>query len=605
MSIEEAIAIQRVKHVLLSPDGTHVIYFKNDVIWLAKVEKKKPVQHQEIGKGNVPHWLPNSKGFVYLSDFEGGKQELKQFTIATGETTSLASFEKNISKFKLSPDAKQIAYVQTEKAADRRTRALWIQTLETGTLEKVTSLNLSISLFEWSPNGKQIAFAAQPNTSMAGQAASRGYILNLKTKKLTSFCPVVDEKERPVFSPKWTNDGKMIYFLTSDGFEDAWLSSLEIGAYTLKNKKCVTYPETGKKEISRLYGHSTKGKEIYFLAEEGFGYNLYALCLKKGKLRPITNGSRLWEDFSFSKDFSKAAFTLEDGQTAPELYVSKFPKLDPQQITTLNTAVQTLELGQTEIISWKSSDGQVIEGLLVKPVSYDPNKQYPMVVWLHGGPASCFSNRFANGTWHYPTQVMAGEGYITFMPNPRGSTGYGPEFKRALQKQWGEIDYNDVTTGIDYVVNELKIAKPESIGVVGWSYGGYLTSVMISKSNRFKMASIGAGFSDLVTLYDTIDIPDWMESYLGTTPKKDKAFYVAHSPYYKMDQITMPVLIQHGTKDKRVPVSQARLLNKLLKDKKKTVVLQEYKDETHTLTKTENKRQSMKLNMDWFKKYLK
>lgn len=580
MTIDDVLAIERIRHVMMSQDGQHVLYLKSGDLWISDLSTSTLKSRKIIEDVTDPQWLDNGH-ILYLKKSSSGVSLCRY------------SLSKKTSQF-LAKSAESMTYVRCSKTRDKIailiSHKVWVLDLKTDRLSQIKTGTLNVSSVDWAPDGERLVVSS----------GEKGYVLNLKMQHLSPLDVFVSMQ-----SPKWSSDGKWIYFLTTDDFKQSWLASSELAALEVKTGVVKRFKETGEQQLSVLYKYDPKSESIYYLVEEGFGYNLYRLSLRTGERFSVTRGSQIWTEFSFSEACSKAAFILEDAKTPPELYVSNFPDLIPQKVTSLNENLASLELGESELVSWTNSEGGRIEGQVIKPVGYQPGKRYPMIMWLHGGPASCFSSRFANGTWHYPTQVLAAQGYVIFMPNPRGSTAYGNVFKRALMNRWGEVDYDDVMSGVSYLVNERKLVDPDRMGVAGWSYGGYLASVVVSKTTQFKAASIGAGFSDLMSLYATIDIPDWLEDYFVARPFESPDIFMKHSPIYAMPSVKTPVLIQHGENDVRVPYTQAKLLYRALSHKKVPVRLEGFADEAHVLKKTENKRKSMQSNVDWFNAHLK
>ena len=585
LSVEDMLHIKRVHHVLISPDGTHVLYLSSGNIWLASANS--PYRHRKIDTGTSVQWRPDSQAIVYQKD---SPNTLYQYTLKDSLPAQVLLKETSpIHQFRWSPDGQKMAYLKNQTLRIHLFQSGKAMTLPTENSMQVTEMN-------WSDNSQKIVFVSQEN----------GYIFTINSQSVMPLLSTRNPAFFQVRQPRWASENT-IYYLTLDAKKEDWLSAKVVAVVNLNTHQARLLNDTADKDIDTVYGYCRRDNGVYFLSEQGFGYNLCRLNLNTGKTVSVTSGSTLWEEFSFSKNFNKAAFTLENTDTAPELYVSSFPQLAPQKISSFNESLAHRKLGKSELIHWKSPDGQVIEGMLISPISVDPAKKYPLIVWLHGGPASCFSSRYANGTWHYPTQVLAAEGFYIFMPNPRGSTGYGNAFKQALIKKWGEIDYEDVMSGIDAVIQEKKTLNPDRIGIAGWSYGGYLGNVLLAKAGtRFKAASIGAGLSDLVALYATIDIPDWLEAYFGHTPYQNPTPFIEHSPLYRLAHQTLktPVLIQHGQADKRVPLNQARMLYRVLKAQGTPVTLIEYPDEPHVLKKDASKRDSMRENIQFFKKFL-
>jgi len=266
--------------------------------------------------------------------------------------------------------------------------------------------------------------------------------------------------------------------------------------------------------------------------------------------------------------------------------------------------VTELALGKTELVKWKNkTDGMEIDGLLLTPPDYVAGKSYPLLVVIHGGPAGVFQASFTLRRSAYPVQAFASQGYVVFMPNPRGSGGYGERFRKANVKDWGYSDYNDIQDGVDELVAR-GIADKNRMGVMGWSYGGFMTSWTITQTQRFKAASVGAGVTNLFSMWGTTDIPPFQESYFGARPWEDRELYNKHSAMSFVDKVTTPTLIQHGTEDRRVPLSQGEELYTALRSRGMTVEMVKYPRSPHGLQEPKLIRDSMMRNLEWFDRYV-
>jgi dipeptidyl aminopeptidase/acylaminoacyl peptidase len=196
-----------------------------------------------------------------------------------------------------------------------------------------------------------------------------------------------------------------------------------------------------------------------------------------------------------------------------------------------------------------------MEGLLVNPPGHAKGTRAPLALSVHGGPAGTHSNTFTPAVrlWGWP--LFAQKGYAIFFPNPRGSGGYGEKLRAANVRDWGVADYEDLMKGVDALV-ERGIADPERLAVNGWSYGGYMTSTIVTKTDRFKSAIVGAAVTNLASFTGTADIPEFARSYFRSWPWEDPKVYVERSALFHAGNVKTPSLVVHGDKDERVPFSQ-------------------------------------------------
>jgi dipeptidyl aminopeptidase/acylaminoacyl peptidase len=227
------------------------------------------------------------------------------------------------------------------------------------------------------------------------------------------------------------------------------------------------------------------------------------------------------------------------------------------KLSSVNADVPRPPMGKTELLSWKSKDGKfTIEGLLTYPVGYKKGEKVPFILNVHGGPAGVFTQSFTGNPSIYMLQYFAQHGYAILRANPRGSTGYGKTFRFANVQDWGGGDYQDLMAGVDHVI-QMGVADPDSMVEMGWSYGGYMTSWIVTQTHRFKAVSMGAGLPDLVSMVYTTDIPAYLLAGMGEVPLwKDYKLYQAHSAYYHIANVKTPVQIMLGARDVRVPTTQ-------------------------------------------------
>ena len=210
------------------------------------------------------------------------------------------------------------------------------------------------------------------------------------------------------------------------------------------------------------------------------------------------------------------ALTRSDLQNPAEVYVSAFPNVDAKRITDTNPQVRELALGKGEVVKWKSADGMEIEGVLIYPVGYEAGKQYPLLANIHGGPSGAWTQAFPGGASN-AAHAYAGKGWFVFLPNVRGSSGYGEKFLLSNRKDWGGGDYRDIQTGLDDLVKR-GLADPQRLGQTGWSYGGYMTAWTLTQTDRFKAVMVGAGLTNMFSMYSTNDLQRVLEGYFGDEP---------------------------------------------------------------------------------------
>ncbi len=274
-----------------------------------------------------------------------------------------------------------------------------------------------------------------------------------------------------------------------------------------------------------------------------------------GKATVLNQGpERIW-GFSFSDDGKKIAYTGRNDNDLTEVYYGDFPFKGSKKITTSSAQIKQWLVAKSEVISWKSEDGATIEGVLHKPENYDPQKKYPLLIVIHGGPTG-ISTPSPTPAYVYPMIQWLNKGALVLRPNYRGSAGYGEAFRSLNVKNLGVGDAWDVLSGIKSL-EDKGLIDSDKVGAMGWSQGGYISAFLTTNSDKFKAISVGAGISNWMTYYVNTDIHPFTRQYLKATPWSDKAIYEKTSPMTNITNASTPTLIQHGEFDKRVPTANA------------------------------------------------
>jgi len=269
--------------------------------------------------------------------------------------------------------------------------------------------------------------------------------------------------------------------------------------------------------------------------------------------------------------------------------------------------VQTLPkvtIGKTEVVEWKTADGKSIAGLLTYPDGYQLGNRVPLLVIVHGGPAGVFLRTFIGNASPYLVAAFASRGYALLRCNVRGSSGYGRDFRYANRSDWGGSDYRDIMSGVDHLINK-GVADPDRMGVMGWSYGGYMTSWVITQTKRFKAASVGAGVTNLMSFTGTADIPSFVPDYFGGEYWEVFDRWRTHSAMFNVKGVSTPTLIQHGDADVRVPISQGYEFYNALKRQNVPVTMVVYPRQPHGIQEPKMMQDAMQRNLDWFGRWIK
>jgi dipeptidyl aminopeptidase/acylaminoacyl peptidase len=409
-----------------------------------------------------------------------------------------------------------------------------------------------------------------------------------------------------MFSP----DGKQLAFSTSLGQERFFYANTHIALVDVA--AVLAKPATAPADVRDLTKNFDEDPDavmwapngIYFGATQRTSAGIFRWNAAESQIQPVSsNAGLIINEASMTPDGSYIAFTADDATHLTELYVSSATKFSPRKLTDLTAQVAGWKLGSVEVVSWKSRDGTLIEGVLHKPADYDPKRKYPLLVKIHGGPTGVSQPRFLPNDYAYPVQAFLAKGALILEPNYRGSAGYGAAFRALNVRNLGVGDMWDVMSGVDSLIAKGMV-DPNRLAAMGWSQGGYISAFLTTHTNRFKAISVGAGISDWATYYVSTDITPFTPQYLGATPWDDPQIYAKTSPITTIRQAKTPTLIQHGSADRRVPVPDAFELYRGLLDQHVEARLILYTGFGHGIDKPKSALALMQANLDWFSHYI-
>jgi len=631
-TVEDLMALRSAGSPRISPDGARIAYtitetdFEQDAyvtqIWLVDAASGESIQLTRGKKSSSdPTWSPDGRWIAFTSARIDDKSQIFVIRPDGGEAIQLTKAETGVGGFEWSPDGRTIAFSASDPVADeskarkdhygdyavvRReyTHAhLW--TIDVAEAlgapqpgrRRTSGKSFTVGGFDWSPDGTRIAFSATVDPDLVNGGTSDIYVLDLAGDTIGK---IVDQPG-PDSSPLWSPDGGSILFS----------SALARPDYYARNSVLAVVPATGGpiKPLSGAfdenpYAVAWNAGGIYFSAMQKTAAHLFRL--DPGTLR-ISRVSAPDEAMisgaSFSRDAKLVAFQAASSASLPEICVSEFP-WNPRVLTRMTDQVSGWVLGSREVISWKSKDGAVIEGVLIKPADFDPGKKYALLCVIHGGPTGVDRPALLSGdSRYYPSDIWAARGALILKVNYRGSAGYGEKFRRLNFRNLGVGDAWDVLSGVDHLVKQGWVDASRA-GCMGWSQGGYISAFLTTSSRAFKAISVGAGISNWATYYYNTDITPFTINYLGDDPADDPAIYAKTSPMTSIKKAATPTLIQHGEFDRRVPIPNAYELRQGLVDRGVPVEMVVYKGYGHGITKPKSMRAVMEHNLAWFGHYI-
>ncbi|HEX4949500.1 MAG TPA: S9 family peptidase [Blastocatellia bacterium] len=629
MTFNDVMALKTVGNTAISPDGKQIAYTlswadmkdneRRTEIWMVTANGGSPRRFTMGKNDTAPNWSPDGQWLAFISTRGTGEAARPQIYLISpfgGEADKLTDSKTGVTSFTWSPDSKRIAYVaqvplteaEEKKQKDKddaqvvdtnfRFSHLWTMDVDSKKATEIVKADLVLSDPQFSPDGKRLSYTAHPTPRADDGSRSDIYIANADgsgtPRKLY-------ENAGPDNGARWSPDGKWISFSSRDakngtlGFPGLHVIAAEGGT-----PRQIT-PNFDRSASPGVW--SRDGATIYFSAVQRTTSQLFSVPVAGGEVRMLTSGDAILGTPTFNDSKDKFAFTRTDLQHPADVYVSSLTNFNPTKLTDHNPQLKDIALGRGEVIKWKSKDGMEIEGILLYPVGYEAGKRYPLITNIHGGPSGVWTQSFPGG-WNNYAHVWAGKGWAVFLPNVRGSSGYGEKFLLANVKDWGGGDFQDIQTGLDELVKR-GIADPDKLGQGGWSYGGYMTAWTLTQTNRFKAVMVGAGLTNMFSMYSTNDLQTVLEGYFGGQPWDDlEGYWTKTSAMAHIKKAKTPTLILHGGQDQRVPVGQAQELYMGLKKNNVPVQLVFFPREGHGLQEPRHQLDKMKREYAWFAKYV-
>lgn len=629
-TIDELVELGSVSAPTISPDGRWVAYEESSTDWernafvtqlLVVDTKSGQVTQLTRGKDSVSdlEWSPDGRWITFLRD-EDGKAQIHAIRPDGGEAQVLSKHDASVSNHEWAPDGATIVYAAPEgedagaKARkerygeftvvrrDYRYAHLWtlpaaeaMKTAAKGR-QRTKGTALHVQAFEVSPDSRSVAFAATRTPDLVDGGSSDIHVLELADDSTRTIVA----QRGPDTDPRWSPDGRRIAFETA----------MAQDKYFHANTRVAIVPATGGAfasatdnldEDASLVAWTPTG--LYISALQKTAAHLFRVDPQTRTVTRVSAPDPLaMQAASLTKDGTRVAFIAGSATTLPEVQVAEVATFTPRTLTTRSTRLAQWTLGTREVISWKSQDGEPIEGVLIKPRDFDPAKRYPLLCVIHGGPTG-IDRPQAIDARYYPADLWAARGALVLKVNYRGSAGYGERFRQLNVRNLGVGDAWDVLSGIDSLIAK-GLVDPARLGCMGWSQGGYISAFLTTSTTRFTAISVGAGISNWATYYYNTDITPFTIQYLDADPAADPEIYAKTSPMTHVMGAKTPTLIQHGEFDRRVPIANAYELRQGLQDRGVPVEMVVYKGFGHGITKPKEMRAVLQHNLQWFNHHI-
>jgi dipeptidyl aminopeptidase/acylaminoacyl peptidase len=634
-------------------------------IWLARTGQE-PFQltRTEGESSHSPAWSPGGRRIAFLAK-RGEATQIHLIGATGGEALALTAVEDGVSGFRWSPDGKQMAVAITDPRDKQRKKVeeaygefavedeefqmthLWVLGLEAALADdggatlpeadeddeesdgkridgasedeekggEETDADLdeadeddkpspfrrltkgdsfTVNTFRWSPDGSEIAFDHTPDPRVESFSKADISIVDVESGAVR----LLVDWPGPDSDPYWSPDGRWIAFETANR-QTAYYKNRELARVLAGGGEPVVMTESFDQSANAV---SWEAEGLYFTAIEGTHLRLFRLDPESAAVTSVEGLPRFVWSIDFADDGRTAAIHGEGPDTVDEIYRFAAGTGATSSVTDLTEQTADWQVGNREVIQWTSRDGATIEGVLLTPDGFDRSQKHPLLVIIHGGPA-WISYPARAYTYVYPVQQWLSKGAVILMPNYRGSTGYGEDFRALNVRNLGVGDSWDVLSGVDHLVDEGFIDS-ERMGAMGWSQGGYISAFLTTTSDRFKAISVGAGISNWMTYYVNTDIHPFTRHYLEATPWSDPEVYAKTSPMTFINDAVTPTLIQHGEFDRRVPVPNAYELFQGLQDVGVETRLVIYKGFGHGITKPKERLAAVWHNWQWFARHV-
>jgi dipeptidyl aminopeptidase/acylaminoacyl peptidase len=569
-------------------------------------------------------WLAYKSG-------KSGEEQLYRLSLATIDSASPEQLTKHptgIDSWRWSPDSKRIYFASPDTLdADEKARrdkrftvnirnmetpiaSLWVLDLDPRTTKRLTGdSTFSVGNFTVSDDGKWIAFQGQSarryeRNITAANLYGDIFLVNAATGALERL---TSNREVAEGAPRFSPDSQWIAFAAPDDFEQ----------YSMTNERVYLRAVSGRGKPMRKVGASfdgdvtvgfwsKDGSTIYFNEGVKATNQLLALDVRQGTVRQLTSEKA---SLSVSRDDDSGVLLINyaDGTTPATLFtVASIDRIGSRsawtQLTDANPQTRNVALGEQEEITWTSKDGSLVGGVLVRPAGYQKGRRYPLIVAIHGGPASADVLGFNGG---YNSQVYAGAGYVVLRPNYRGSTNYGQKHKNDIVGNYFAPGYDDIMSGVDYLIAQ-GLADPDRMGALGWSAGGHWSNWILVQTDRFKAISSGAGTSNWISMYAQSDMQRNRQYYLGNKlPYDDFDAYWNQSPLKYIKNAKTPTMVHVVEGDPRVPSPQSVELHMALKQLGVPTELFMYPGSTHGIPDPRNQLVKAVSEMAWMDYYVR
>ena len=626
-AIDTLFAAKKFDQAAISPDGKLVTWVEtikpgSSAIYVAPASGGTP-RRITAGGGtgsyseNSVAWSPDSKRIAFLSDAaRAGQNQLYAISAGGGQATKLTNGRGLFASPGWSPDGKTIAVLFTENA-ERAAGPLVAEKVQTGVikdavteqrlalvssaggpLRQISPADMYVYEYDWSPDGKRFATTAAQGNGDNNWYIAQIYTIDSAGGPMTSiYKPPIDSQ---IANPAWSPDGQSVAFISGLMSDEP---SVGGDIFVLPASGGAARNVTPDMKASAAWLTWTRSGILFGEDVDGLS-GLAMVDPASGKIQTLWQGPEQitangWGVMvSLAADGKTSAAIRQSMKQPPEVWAG--PIGEWKQITSRNAGVKPA-WGRMISIHWPS-DNFTIQGWLLYPVDFDPNKKYPMVTLVHGGPGA-----MVHSSWPSESNFavpLSAAGYFVLMPNPRGSFGQGEAFTRANVKDFGGGDFRDIIAGVNQATG-LEPIDPDRQGLTGWSYGGYMTMWGVTRTTRFRAAVAGAGIANWESYYGENQIDMWMIPFFGASVYDDPEVYRKSSPIAFIKNTKTPTLVLVGDSDGECPTPQSYEFWHALKTVGVETEFVVYAHEGHMFSSPAHQRDRIERVAAWFDSHLK
>ncbi len=625
MSFTDVAGMKGVSDPKLSPDGRQILFTISEANW----KENKKISHiwrvdtdgsglarmtngKDGESGGI--WSPDGKYISFITK-RGEESQIHLMRTDGGEAYGFTRHKGGVLYFQWSPDSRKIYFIASEPLSEAekakktaqddayifeenyKNLHLWVIDVPTEEETRLTQGDLSVSFFSLSRDGEKIVYRVAPTPLYDDSAEAEIWLMDLEDASTRRITRNNVSEGGISLSP----DNKLIKF-TADAnqeFESYYETSLFIVPSEGGNPELLL-PEFDREIWDSAW--SADGRFIYFTANTGVRNEIFKVKIEDRKISQLTKGDHAIYRFDYVPELDMMAYFVNTSDNPAVLWISSMADFSPRIILDPYPELNHFRLARFEAVQWESTDGLLVEGILIYPLDYVEGQRYPLLAHTHGGPMA--SDKFSfDGFSH----AQAGRGYAVLKPNYRGSTGYGSDYLRDMVGHYFLHADDDVLTGVDFLIDK-GIADPDKLGTLGWSAGGHMTNWLVTQTDRFKAASSGAGASNWISMYAQSDVRIYRTPWFLDDPWQAGApleAYRDHSPIFQVHKVKTPTLILFGENDGRVPLPQGIEMYRGLKANGVPTELVIFPRAGHNPTELRHILYRMNKQFQWLEKYIR